>query len=71
MLANIRWRIDGVHLGGNLPSDITPGTKRDDNNFLVHILTIMVGPQYNGTEIVCVAEFDNSNHNEMTPPAIL
>ena len=34
-------------------------------------LTIVAGPQYNGTEIVCVAKFDDGNPDEMTPPVIL
>ena len=67
----IRWRRDGELLGRNLPPDITPGTERDINNFLVQTLTIVAGPQYNGTEIVCVAKFDNGNQDEMTPPVTL
>lgn len=70
--SDIRWRRDGELIRGrNFPPDITPGTERDDNQFLVQTLTIVAGPQYNGTEIVCVATFDDGSPDEMTPPAIL
>lgn len=69
--SNIRWKIDGELIRGrNFPLGITPGTERDDNQFLVQTLTIMAGPLYNGTEIVCVATFDGGSP-EMTPPVIL
>lgn len=67
----IRWRRDGELLGRNLPRDITPGTERDGNNFLVQTLTIVARPQYNGTEIVCVAKFDDGTPDEMSPPVVL
>ena len=68
----IRWRRDGELITRrNLSLEITPGTERDDNNFLVQTLTIVAGPQYNGTEVVCVAQFDDGSPDEMTPPVVL
>lgn len=67
----IRWRRDGELIGRDLPPDITPGTERDVNNLLVQTLTIVAGPQYDGTEIVCIAKFDDGTPDEMTSPVIL
>ena len=70
--SDIRWEINGELIRGrNYPPDITPGTERDDNQFLVQTLTIVAGPQYNGTEIVCVARFDDGSPDEMTLPVTL
>ena len=70
--SNVRWSIDGeVVRGRNFPSGITPGTERDENQLLVQTLTIVAGPLYNGTKIICVATFDDGSPDEMTPPVIL
>lgn len=55
-----------------LPSrHYTPGTYRDGNNYLVQTLTVEARPEYNGTEIVCVARFDDGSPDEFTSPAFL
>ena len=68
----IRWRVNGVFVGRSPPPDITPDTERDVNGNLVDILTIRVSKEYNGTEVVCVAQFDNETlPNKSTHPARL
>ena len=67
----IRWEVNGSLVGGNPPPDITPGTTRDDNENLVDLLTITARPEYSGTEVVCVARFDDSRPEELSQPAIL
>ena len=67
----IRWRVNGSLLGRSPPSDITPGTTRDDNDNLVDLLTITARPEYNETEVVCVAGFYDGRPEELSQPAIL
>ena len=67
----IRWRLDGMLVGGSPPPDVTPSSDRDGNGNLVQILTIVASPQYNGSEVVCVARFDDGSPNEATLPATL
>ena len=67
----IRWRVNGSLVGRNPPPDITPSIIRDDNGNSVDTLTITALPQYNGTEVVCVARFDDSRPEELSQPAIL
>jgi hypothetical protein len=55
--SDIRWRVNGSLVGRSPPPDITPGIIRDDNGNLVDTLTIAARPEYNGTEVVCVAKF--------------
>ena len=70
--SDIRWKINGDLIRGrNYPPDITPGTERDDEQFLVQTLTIVARPLYNGTEIGCVAMFDDGSPDEMTLPVTL
>ena len=38
---------------------------------MVFTLTITARPDYNGTEVVCVAIFDDGNPKEQTEPALL
>ena len=68
---NIRWRVNSYFVGRNHPEDIVPGIDQDSNNILVDTLTIRVREEYNGTEVVCVAQFDNGTPDEETQPAIL
>ena len=58
-------------MGQNPPTDITPGTIRDDNDNLVNTLTIIARPEYNGTEVECVAVFSGGSPTEVTPSVIL
>ena len=67
----IVWRVNGSSLWQNPPTDITPGTTRDDDGTLVHTLTIVGRPEYNGTEVECVAVFFDGSPNEATPSVIL
>ena len=68
----IRWRLDGVLISGsNPPPDVTPSSDRDEDGNLVQILTIVASQQYNGSEVVCVARFDDGSPNESTLPATL
>lgn len=67
----IRWKRDGQLIGTSFPPGITPGTYRDGNNYLVQTLTVEARPEYNGTEIVCVARFDDGSPEEFTSPAFL
>ena len=67
----IRWRVNGSLVGRNPPPDITLDIIADDNDNLVDTLTITVRPQYNGTEVVCVARFDDERPEQLSQSAIL
>ena len=61
----IRWRVNGTLVSlGRSPPDITLSV----NSELVHILTIIGRPIYNGTEVVGVARFDDGSPDETTNP---
>ena len=64
----IEWRVNGDFISFfNPPSGITPG-------FIIggSKLTIVGRPEYDGTEVVCVAIFVSPSPDESTnPPAIL
>ena len=67
----IRWSVNGSLISGNNPpSDITPSTTTVDNHF-VNTLTIVAHLEYNKTEVVCVAKFDDGSPDETTDAAIL
>ena len=53
----IGWRVNGTSIGQVGNPDFIPGTTRRGDGSLVHILTVVVRPEYNDTEIVCVAAF--------------
>lgn len=55
----IRWRVNGSLLERDPPPDITPGIICDDDGNLVDTLTITARPEFNGTEVVCVAKFND------------
>ena len=65
--------MNGSLVGRNTPQDITPGTtahdSSSDNN--VDTLTVFARPDYNGTEVICVARFDDGRPDEQTDPAML
>ena len=67
---NIRWRVNGTLISGrNPPPDITPGV---EDGTPVDTLTIVARLDYNGTTIVCVAQFDDGSSDETSqPPAVL
>ena len=67
----ILWRVNGSLVGRTPPPDITPGTTRDDGDNLVDTLSIAALREYNGTEVVCVAKFDDGSPDEETFPAEL
>ena len=64
--AVISWLINGSSL--RLYPDVVGGSFRDSNGTLVDILTIPAIPEYNGTEVICVANFFDGSP-EVTPPA--
>lgn len=66
----IRWRVDHVFVSANPSTDITPDTVREGNH-IVHTLTIVARQEYDGTEVECVARFDDHSPDEQTSPAIL
>ena len=68
----IGWRVNGTSVGQVGNPDFIPGTLRREDGFLVHILTVVVSPEYNDTEIVCVAAFIHQELPlELTPVVTL
>jgi hypothetical protein len=67
----IRWRVNGSLVGRNPPLYITPDIFRDDNGSLVYTLTIIARSELNGTEVVCVARFDDDRPEEPSQPVTL
>ena len=67
--AGISWQMNGSFSG--LYCDVVDGFVRDSNGTRVEILTIPAIPEYNGTEVVCVATFFDGSLCEVTPPADL
>ena len=53
----IGWRVNGTSIGQVGNPDFIPGTIRRGDGSLVHILTVVVHPEYNDTIITCVAAF--------------
>ena len=66
----IRWRVDHTLITANPSPDITPTTVREGGH-VVHTLTIVARPEYNGTVVECVAMFDDHTPDEDTLPAVL
>ena len=63
----IRWRVnDSLARRSELPADFSISTV---NN--VDMLTITARAEYNNTEVVCVARFDNGAQDEESTTAIL
>ena len=67
--AVISWRINGS--SSKLHTDVVDGFTRDSNGARADTLTIPAIPEYNGTEVVCVASFIDGSPREVTPPANL
>lgn len=66
----IRWRVDHALITANPSPDITPTIVREGDH-IVHTLTIVARPEYNGTVVECVAMFDDHTPDEQTAPAVL
>ena len=66
--ADILWRVNGAPFRGS-QSGIESTIITHDNRSVTEILTIPNNPQYNGTQVVCVA-YPEGNR-EVTPAAIL
>ncbi len=69
--SSILWRVNGSFVTRNSPIDITPGIVRNENGTMMDTLTIIAQEQYNGTVVVCVAQFDDGRPNEESIPATL
>ena len=67
--SSISWQINGS--SSRLYPDVVDSFIRDSNSTLVDTLTIPTIPEYNGTEVACVANFFDGSPNEVTPPAHL
>ena len=67
--AGISWLINGS--SSRLNHDVVDGFIPDSNDTRTETLTIPAIPEYNGTEVVCVAIFFDGSPREVTPPAIL
>ena len=66
--AVINWLINGS--SSRLYPGVVDSFVRESNGTRVDTLTIPAIPEYNGTEVVCVAAFfDGSPLLEVTPPA--
>ena len=64
--ALISWLINGS--SSRLYPDVVDGFMRDSNGTRVDTLTIPAIPEYNGTEVVCVANFLDGSPIEVTLP---
>ena len=67
----IRWRVNGSLIGRNPPPDVTSNIVTDKNGDLDGTLTIVAHLEYNQTEIVCVARFDDGSPEEITSSVLL
>ena len=67
--AAISWRINGS-FSISYP-DIVDGSIRDNHGRRVYTLTIPTIPEYNGTEVVCVAAFLDGFPLDITSPSTL
>ena len=65
--AVISWQINGS--SSRLNHDVVDSFIRQSNGTIVDTLTIPAIPEYNGTEVVCVATFFDGSPSEVTPPA--
>lgn len=63
--------MNGSLLERDLPRDITLGIIRDDYGNLVDTLIIIARPEFNGTEMVCEARFDNGTQAINSSMALL
>ena len=68
--ATIGWRVNGTSINQLPNRDIIPGNVHNNCGQLVNNLSIVTIPEYNGTEVVCVAIFSNGS-SEASPKAVL
>ena len=69
MEADITWLMNGT--SSKEHRDVVDGFILDSNDIRIETLTIPAIPEYNGTEVVCVATFFDGSPSEVTPPADL
>ena len=68
----IGWRVNGTSIAQFNNPDFIPGTIRREDGSLVHILTVVVRPEYDDTEVVCIAAFIHQQLPlELTPAVTL
>ena len=67
--AEINWLINGSL--SSVYRDVVDSFFLQSNGTRVDTLTIPAIPEYNGTEVVCVATFVGGAPHEVTPPASL
>ena len=67
--AAISWLINGS--SSRLYLDVVDSFIRDSNGTRIETLTIPAIPEYNETEVVCMATFFDESPDEVTPPADL
>ena len=66
----IGWLVNGMSVGQIINSDIIPGTIHDDGGSLLHTLTIVAYPEYNESEIECVASFIHQQLPSQLSPVV-
>ena len=67
--AIISWLVNGTP--SSRYSDVIASSIRENDGTFVDTLTIPAIPVYNGTEVVCRANFDDGSPSERTPPVTL
>ena len=73
---DIQWRVNGTVVNAQAPPQLNPGFITDEDGNIIDTLNITATPNYNNTEVVCVAKLDTrsdslSIQSESTQPAIL
>ena len=68
----IGWQVNGTSVGQLMNPNIIPQNIRDESSHLIDILKILALPEYNNTEVQCVAITLVPNvTTELTPVATL
>ena len=67
--AHITWLVNGTH--GRLHSGVKDDFIEENDGIFVYKLSIPATPQYNGTEVVCLARFLDGSPDERSPPVTL
>ena len=68
----IGWQVNGTSVGQLMNPNVIPQNIRDESSHLIDILKILALPEYNNTEVQCVAITLVPNvTTELTPVAIL
>ena len=66
----IGWLVNGTSVGQIITQDILPGTINYEGGILVHTLTIVAYPEYNESEVECVASFIRQGLSPELSPAV-